>query len=267
MRKVKCSNGHFFDADRFETCPSCGAEAIGQVTPMKSQPVDRASMTQPLLPPAGIAPVPNTADTPSSPGLHNRCPSQTQFNSGSLEEIGRTAPPSLGTSTTHQKLLNTEEIAAQDIENPITGALSAAIEATASKSAAALPKTVAFYDIGEVEPPVGWLVCVHGAYIGHAFACKAGRNRIGRNLDMDICLSEDSSISRDTHAVIIYEPKKRIFYLQAGSSTGLTYHNSELIFDHSELHSYDKVELGKAEFLFFALCGEQFTWDDYMGKS
>ena len=42
MKKVKCSNGHFFDADRFATCPSCGAEPVGQVS-VPSDKIGRAS--------------------------------------------------------------------------------------------------------------------------------------------------------------------------------------------------------------------------------
>ncbi len=125
---------------------------------------------------------------------------------------------------------------------------------------------MAYYDFNEVEPPVGWLVCVVGFYAGQAFQCKAGRNRIGRNLDMDIRLSEDPSISRDTHAIIIYDPKKRTFHLQVGTNGGLTYHNGNLLFDHDELHAYDTIELRDTKFIFLPLCGEQFTWDDYTKK-
>ena len=51
MKKVKCSNGHFFDADRFATCPSCGAEPVGQVSVPSDRPIAQPSSTQPLLPP------------------------------------------------------------------------------------------------------------------------------------------------------------------------------------------------------------------------
>lgn len=251
MKKVKCRNGHFFDADRFTTCPSCGAEPVGQISTPSDRPIAQPSSTQPLMPPAGLdlppippAPASNT-ETHSSqdtkPPYYTDPPKQKE-----PPAPGGTIPPA--------------SAASGDTE------LATAVKATASTNTSPLPKTMAYYDVGEVEPPVGWLVCVRGIYTGHAFACKAGRNRIGRNLDMDICLSDDGSISRDTHAIIIYEPKNRIFYLQAGTGSGLTYHNGNLIFDHTEIHSYDKMELGKAEFIFFPLCGEKFTWDDYMTK-
>lgn len=241
-RKVKCINGHFFDIGRFSSCPSCGATPIeSSRIPDKGTPGVGDSKT------GGIC-------------LGYPFPDPTGVGDGLSGEYApkQESKPNGGDGPT-QISTQTEEISGKD-------SLAGAVEATASKKTAALPKTMAFYDVREVEPPVGWLVCIRGIYTGRAFECKAGRSRIGRNLDMDICLSEDSSISRDVHASIVYEPKKRIFYLQAGASSGLTYHNGNLIFDHEELHAYDKVELGKTEFLFFPLCGEKFTWDDYMEK-
>jgi len=46
-----------------------------------------------------------------------------------------------------------------------------------------------------------------------------------------------------------------------GNSRSLSYVNHELVFTHEELHAYDRITLGKAEFLFLPLCGERFDWD------
>lgn len=113
-------------------------------------------------------------------------------------------------------------------------------------------------------PPVGWLVCVKGQYLGQAFMCKAGRNKIGRGVNMEINLQEERSINRNVHAAIIYEPIQRQFFIQAGSGDGLTYLNGNLVFSHEALHPYDKIVVGKLEFVFLPLCGERFTWNDYM---
>ena len=250
MKKVKCSNGHFFDADRFATCPSCGAEPVGQVAAPSAKPIEPPPTTQPLMSPAGL----DLPPAPSVPTPDIEMHSSQDASSPHTDSPQQNEPPVSG-----ETMLSTSTSAGR-------AELAAAVKATASTNTSPLPKTMAYYDVGEVEPPVGWLVCVRGTYIGHAFVCKAGRNRIGRNLDMDICLSDDGSISRDTHAIIIYEPKNRVFYLQAGTGSGLTYYNGNLIFDHTEINSYDKIELGKAEFIFFPLCGEKFTWDDYMTK-
>lgn len=266
MKKVKCINGHFFDADRFSNCPSCGAAPVGSSESQNKSAVTKPQVvTQPLQPPVGLELSASKNDTPLVGW------GQSHID---IERVKLSETVSLPDDSKHPL----QQGQSSDVEDSLIqastqterisekGTLSDAIESTASKKAATFPKTTAFYDAGDVKPPVGWLVCIRGTYIGRAFECKAGRSRIGRNLDMDICLSEDSSISRDVHAAVIYEPKNRIFYLQAGASSGLTYHNGNLIFDHEELHAYDKIELGKTEFLFFPLCGENFTWDDYMEK-
>lgn len=272
MKKVKCINGHFFDADRFSNCPSCGAAPIGPSGIPEKSVVKHSPVTQPLHPPVGLKPptsqeyatiTPSSADRyfPWEQELHTDVKKDASEDPVAVQNDGKI--PLSGA----EQLAAEDNIAPDDTQSGglLHGrTLADAVEATESKKTTALPRTTAYYDIGKVDPPVGWLVCIRGIYTGRAFECKAGRNRIGRNLDMDICLSEDLSISRDVHAAIIYEPKNRIFYLQAGTSSGLTYRNGSLIFDHEELHAYDKVELGKTEFTFFPLCGEKFTWDDYM---
>ncbi len=132
-----------------------------------------------------------------------------------------------------------------------------------SGSSAALEKTKVVYD-DYGNPPVGWLVCVKGDHAGEAFECITGRNRIGRNRDYEIPILADRTVSRSVHATIIYEPKSRKFFIQAGGGDGLVYKNDDILFGHEELNLYDKITLGKAEFVFVPLCGESFTWDDYL---
>lgn len=109
--------------------------------------------------------------------------------------------------------------------------------------------------------PVGWIIGLNGTNKGKLFPCKSGKNLIGSGHDMDIVLPEEISVNQDTHALIIYEPKKRQFFVQAGTRHGLTYLNDELVFTHNELHRYDRITFGEAEFVFVPLCGEHFSWD------
>lgn len=128
-------------------------------------------------------------------------------------------------------------------------------------------KTVAIYsDLSNDEPVVGWLVCVKGTSFGQSFNLIAGKNTIGRSLQMDVDLVSEESVSRNTHAIIIYEPKKRQFILKAGDSSGLTYLNDELVLDHLIIKAYDKIQLGECEMIFVPFCNEKFTWDIYKGQ-
>lgn len=276
MKKAKCVNGHFFDIERFPDCPICGAGVTGaEVAPEEKKVAGTDFHTTPLWASAGaedsFVDSVSPSSVPPKPSLEKRksLSDSREIFSGSVDEL---APTELLQPNDLQTLENPNKAGAAHAATSITApteepelvtSLRAAVEATASKSTTALPKTMAYYDFDEVKPPVGWLICIKGVYVGRAFECKTGRNRIGRNGNMDICLLDDTSVSRETHALIIYEPKQRVFYLQVGTSDGLTYHNGNYVFDHSELHAYDKIELGKAEFLFLPLCGDQFTWDDY----
>ena len=149
MKKVKCSNGHFFDADRFATCPSCGAEPVGQVSVPSDRPIAQPSSTQPLMPPAGLdlppipsAPAPNT-ETHSSQDAKPPC---------------HTDPPQQNELPAPREPIPLANVSSGSSE------LAAAVKATASTNTSPLPKTVAYYDAGEVEPPLdGW--SVFGEYI------------------------------------------------------------------------------------------------------
>lgn len=116
------------------------------------------------------------------------------------------------------------------------------------------------------EPVVGWLVCIAGKHFGEAFDIYSGKNSIGRTCENRIVIDGDNSISRNKHAFIIYEPKKRDFYIQPGDSSGLTYLNEEYITDSRKLSAKDVVELGETKMLFVPLCSNEFSWEGYMTK-
>lgn len=125
-------------------------------------------------------------------------------------------------------------------------------------------KTVGVYADVSSEPVVGWLICVKGESVGESFNLKAGKNSIGRGAGMDVMLAQERSVSRDKHAIITYEPKKRIFLIQPGDSSGLVYLNDELLMSFSQLSAYDTIQLGDAIFKFLPFCGEAFAWEDYL---
>lgn len=116
------------------------------------------------------------------------------------------------------------------------------------------------------EPVVGWLVCIGGCYFGECFKIFAGKNSIGRSEENRIVIANDNSISRNKHALLVYEPKKRNFYIQPGDSSGLTYLNDDYITESKKMNARDIVELGDSKFMFIPLCGEDFSWEDHMPK-
>ena len=177
---------------------------------------------------------------------------------------------------THEEPEKAEE--SEEIREALSGSASSLREAIKNASARNEGKTMSYFSAVTAsnnnqsqtkqtsEPVVGWLVCVKGFRFGECFSLYAGKNSIGRSMENRVVIADDTSISRIKHAFIVYEPKKRNFYLQPGDSSGLTYLNDDYITESRLLSSHDMVELGDSKFMFVALCGEKFTWEDYIPK-
>lgn len=114
----------------------------------------------------------------------------------------------------------------------------------------------------EIEPVCGWLVCIEGARVGKDYKIKEGKNFIGRSDDMDIQILGDNKVSKNNHAIIVYDPKKKNNVLLPGDSSGIAYLNGEAAYVPTELAPYDVIELGRSKFLFVPFCGEHFEWED-----
>lgn len=295
MDKVKCINGHFFNLDAFSCCPRCGGAMAGRtqdkgtgaaVTPSRRSRLEEMDKTE-LLDPKDAPDEPPT--TGKAGGIlwsfrkkekketrQEPAPEQPREKSRRVEipeeqsvTVALTGEQDVTVEIPAQQDPAPERPAQQDVtvelpveQDPPQSELIQAVIATGHDHTSALPKTVAYYDFQETEPPVGWLVCVQGTYRGQAFACKTGRNKLGRDPQYEISLMDDPSVTRKPHAFLIYEPKQRLFFLQNGEGDGLVYLNGSLLFSHEQLRAYDRIGIGNGEFLFLPLCGEQFSWDD-----
>ncbi|MFD1885235.1 FHA domain-containing protein [Paenibacillus wenxiniae] len=113
-----------------------------------------------------------------------------------------------------------------------------------------------------IHPVTGWLVCIEGPQLGQDYRIMAEKNFIGRSEEMHIRIIGDNAISRRNHAVIVYDPKKRNFYLLPGDASGLAYHNNEAVYSPVELNPYDVLQLGHSKFIFIPLCGAHFEWEN-----
>lgn len=124
-------------------------------------------------------------------------------------------------------------------------------------------KTIGFYSnsIG-MEPVVGWLVCTEGEHYGQDFALKTGRNFIGRSDSMDVVLHKDRAISRERHAVVLFEPRNNIFLVQPGDSRELFYVNGNVVLSAQEIKAYDEISLGESKLRFIPFCNSEFNWND-----
>ena len=114
----------------------------------------------------------------------------------------------------------------------------------------------------EIDPVVGWLVCIKGPDRGRDYRIRNGCNFIGREASMGIAITGDDTISRENHAELIYDPLNRNFFIAPGSSRGLIYLNKALVLTPTPLVERGIIQLGKTEVLFISLCGETFNWEE-----
>lgn len=112
-----------------------------------------------------------------------------------------------------------------------------------------------------IDPVVGWLVCIKGPSRGRDYRIRSGRNGIGRSEAMDVQIAGDNTVSRENHAFLVYEPRKRSFSIRPGDGRGLVYLNGDEVVQASDIKGYDIIEIGETQLMFVPLCGEKFNWD------
>ncbi len=112
------------------------------------------------------------------------------------------------------------------------------------------------------EPVVGWLVCLDGPDRGRDYRLHAEKNFIGRSDAMDVSVSSDDTVSRERHAIVVFDPKKQAFWLLPGDASGLVYLNGEAIHAPTAMKSDDVVEVGETQLVLIPFCGDRYTWNE-----
>lgn len=112
----------------------------------------------------------------------------------------------------------------------------------------------------QVEPVVGWLVCVDGPMCGNDYRIRAGYNYIGREIG-DIHIRGDQTISRQRHAKIAYDPSTHQYSVAPDEGRNLIRVNGKTVMISQELHNYDVITIGRTKLMFVGLCGDHFSWE------
>ncbi len=221
MNLVKCSSGHFYDSESFGSCPHCSAGPVGD-----------SNVTVPL---------------------------QASGNDEVTVALSHDSNPTVPLSAAEQQAVAPIPISVPSLQD--------AVSAAVSEPPSAIPidndnKTVGFFSsaIGK-EPVVGWLVCSSGEHFGEDFRLKSGRNFIGRASNMDVCITKDNTVSRERHAIIVYEPRGNLFLVQPGDSKELCYLNDSVVLSPQPINVHDRLLVGKTELMFIPCCTERFNWE------
>jgi len=234
MRLVKCSRDHYYDGDRFATCPHCSGGGLS----VSEDPVTIA------MPSGGFDNVTIAVNpgTPKEMVLRNEDDDPVTVKKENAENL--TVPD-------WSEVMNR----AQNLQ-PASGDEGETVSYYSQKITRPVLR----------EPVVGWLVCTAGKYFGQSFSLKSGRNFIGRSTGMDVCLEGENSVSRERHAVIVYEPLERVFIAQPGDSRELFYVNDNVVLDNVVLKPYDVISLGKVNLIMVPCCTSEFAWEDLAEK-
>lgn len=255
MKLTKCKRHHFYDADKYESCPHCPpqpadetAQALGGSTgslendEQATVPVWESSMDQSQ---EGFGEIDNQQKT-------------VDMNFYSAEDMIKEAQ-----TNSQQSSLGEQPTMAASLLEAVEKAKSPRENSRVNEDLDDC-KTVSLYQAKTgIEPVAGWLVCIEGPSFGASYTLKTGRNFIGRGSDMDVVLAQDNSVSRQKHAILLYEPKKREFIAQPGDSRELFYLNEDVVLGPERLKAQDILTIGNSRLMFFPCCGENFSWDDY----
>ena len=188
---------------------------------------------------------------------YNSCPycngggNVINFATGADEGIGKTAPVGGGFGPADSGRLNREDVGAT-----VAPASYARKQEEENKTVGVFVKSM------DVDPVVGWLVCIEGPSKGKDFKIYGKNNTIGRSEKMDICIKGDQTISRENHARLAYDEKHNNFHLIPAESTNNIYLNDEPVYIPTMLSAYDCIEFGDTKLLFVPFCSDKFMWKD-----
>lgn len=224
---IQCSNGHYYDAEQYKSCPYCQS-----VKGKSFSDIDRVTDSFISKDDSRTMPMEHISD--STRGM------QTGVQTTAVQNQSA----NLGGS--YQDAYNEGKTV------PYFGDFTGT---DISSDANSIVKT------RNPQPVVGWLVCIEGTNYGHSFYLYAGKNFIGRASDMDICLKGDGSVSRTKHAIITYEPKERKFFAQPGESHELFYVNDNVVLTSVELKDRDEISVGKTKLVFVPFCNSKYGWE------
>ena len=289
MNLVRCNNGHFYDADKFQQCPHCNEGNAGTGVLMDGGSGFNSDATVAYADNANDMTIGTGSDYDNSgftvPSTDAAATNgfDTFFPTGSDSSMGGnpfgdpwggpTGPSNIPTAGVVSPIQPTSS-------NNMSQTQPAFSKTNSSDLFAGLNTSKSDFIDGEdasdvtqrynpleikSEPVVGWLVAINGENIGKSFELRTGKNFIGRGKDMDVVLTGDKSISRNKHAIILYEPRNSEFLVQPGESRELFYLNGNVVLNTERISSYDKIFIGSTELLFVPFCGDKFSWDEAKG--
>lgn len=260
IRKVQCTNGHYYDGNKYELCPVCRApEKKEEIAPQAAEHKSAAEEQ-------GKG---RTEEKGMFDFLHHKkkdepinIPDDKTRGLGDIPQVRENVEPPAEVKIEKEKENEpAPKPVVPEVKKEEAPLLFKQVEEKVNTIDA---KTTGRYTTEEVESVVGWLVVTKGVLQGASFELNDGKNSIGRMRTNTVALENELSVSREKHAYVVFDAKNNAFYVQSGETNKMTYLNDTPVLTPQQLNAYDKIQLGDCETIFIPLCGDKFSWDDYM---
>jgi hypothetical protein len=245
---TRCPEGHFYDPARHTACPWCALPADNGPTEQKTRAMKvDAQATVAMRPPTPPVPAPHVPPPlpaavrvePAAPPPPLPSPSPAPRDPAPVRVEPAAPPPPLPSPSPAPR---NPSASSQNATVRVGGGLKSAISGIKD------------------GPVVGWLVCLEGPDRGRDYRLRMEKNFIGRAPHMDVVIENDTTVSRDKHAIVIFDPKKKTFWLLPGEASGLVYLNGDLVNSPAQMKSDDILEVGQTKLVLIPFCGDRYSW-------
>ncbi len=241
MATVTCKNGHFYDS-ALGTCPICARGGHASVSYGATAP-DNIPATEPAAEWGGMGSI-GATEPASEWGRGGATEHSSPYNAtfwtpAAGKDVGATQPVTKPGFTEGDFVYQKSSM--DDYGPTMPGAVN---------------------NVEGFDPIVGWLVCVKGPNRGKDYRLHSGTNFIGRSKEMDVCIEHDQTISKRNAAMLTYDDRSKMFFIQKGEVRNLMYLNGKPALSVVDIHKFDRIEIGATELVFIPLCGEEFNWQD-----
>lgn len=244
MAIIRCSNGHYYDGDKYDKCPHCGKLA--------SNDDDRTVAFSSGYPEPSVQSEDDDRTVALEVGPKGDVSCVPTFRQGSNGD---------------DRTIALSELVGSGESGPVELVSRPALQPVDSRPVAAgslvdvTDKTISLYEVQKgVDFIVGWLVCVEGPERGRDYRLHQGFNRIGRDYQMDVAVMEDPSISREPNCSVVYDDRNNKFYA-VQQNGAIAYLNGELLQGAQQLQTGDMIKIGNSALEFVAFCREGRVWE------
>ena len=278
MNLCRCENGHFYDKEKYPTCPHCkGGSASDEKRTVSWWDKNGSD--------GATVPVDNIPDKPSISVQQKENPFEKEGvgSQPAVQQIPFNTPPAVRGFSANDITIGVDNgdtptvpwdpnQSGDDDDDHTVGFFDDVFtdttkEATKGPVIPGMPAQASVQHVNKVSTPcVGWLVALGGEHIGTDFRLKVGKNFIGRSQKIVIALTENKSFYRERQSIVVYATKSKMYLIQPGESSSLAYHNNNLLLTPEKLEAYDMITVGDVNLLFMPLCGAKFSWGSVLDE-